>query len=218
MQVLTSDPHLNQPILTQGSPLESAQAAMVLVHGRGASAADILSLASEIDSKEIAYLAPQAAGSSWYPDRFLVPTALNEPWLSSALNLLERSISQAVQAGIPYEKIILLGFSQGACLALEYAARNAKRYGGVVGLSGGLIGADDAPRSDTGNLAGTPVFLGCSDIDFHIPEKRVHHAASVLSALGGNVDTRIYPGMGHTVIIDEIQAVQNMVQNLLITQ
>ncbi|HEU4570512.1 MAG TPA: dienelactone hydrolase family protein, partial [Gemmatimonadales bacterium] len=143
-----------------------------------------------------------------YPHSFLVPVAQNQPWLDSALAVLERVTAQLADAGIPRERQVLLGFSQGACLALEFAARNAVRWGGVVGLSGGLIGPEGTPRAYGGDLAGTPVFLGCSDVDPHIPVARVHETAQVLTRLGGRVDARIYPGMPHTINEDEVQAVR----------
>ena len=209
-----ADPHAGQPVLSAGLPLEEASAAMLLVHGRGASAEDILGLALELDCSGYALLAPQAANHAWYPQRFLAPTASNQPWLDSALAVLGRITEHIAAAGIMPERTLLLGFSQGACLALEYAARNARRYGGVVGLSGGLIGADDEPRQDSGSLAGTPVFLGCSDIDPHIPIPRVHQSAQTLQALGGRVETRLYPGMGHTVNDDELDWIQNLLRSL----
>lgn len=208
-------PHLNQPILAAGVPLDRAHAAMVMIHGRGATAESILTLAGELDQQSFAYVAPQAAEGTWYPNRFLAPTASNEPWLSSALAAVDNVVSLIVAAGIPHERMIILGFSQGACLALEYAARDARRYGGVAGLSGGLIGAEDEPRRDHGTLAGTPVFLGCSDADFHIPKARVQHAAATLRALGGEVTMRLYPNMEHTVNQDEIDFVRGMMAALV---
>ncbi len=211
----SSDPHAGQPVLAVGAPLAEARAAMVLVHGRGASAADILTLTAEFDRPGFAYLAPQAAGHTWYPYSFLAPLASNEPWLTSALGRLEALLAQIAAAGLPPERVILLGFSQGACLSLEYAARNARRYGGVAALSGGLIGPDDAPRDYPGDLAGTPVFLGCSDVDFHIPKARVQHSTAVLRRLGGSVTERLYPGMGHTVNQDEIAHVRALMDALV---
>lgn len=208
-------PHRGQPMLTAGVPLASAQAAMVMMHGRGAIAEDILTLAAELNQPGFAYLAPQAAANAWYPNRFMEPTASNEPWLSSAFSVLAHVVSEVSRAGIPAEQTILLGFSQGACLMLEYTARNARRYGGIVGLSGGLIGPDDTPREYPGSLAGTPVFLGCSDIDPHIPKARVLLTAEVLERLGGQVTARLYRGMGHTVNLDEIAFVQGMMKTLL---
>jgi predicted esterase len=187
---------------------------MILVHGRGATAESILTLVPELVQPGFAYLAPQAAGDSWYPNRFMTPIAGNEPWLSSALLVIEELLGRLAAAGLPAERTILLGFSQGACLVVEYAARHAQRYGGVVGLSGGLIGPDGTPRDYPGSLAGTPVFLGCSDVDFHIPKERVQHTAEVLQRLGGDVTMRLYPGMEHTVNQDELDFVWNMMSNL----
>lgn len=198
-----------------GVPLEQAKAAMILIHGRGATAESILSLVPEIDQPGFAYLAPQATNQTWYPNSFLMPLASNEPWLSSALETVGGVLKAVNDAGIPSEKVILLGFSQGACLATEFAARNAQRFGGVVGLSGGLIGPDGTPRDYAGSLDGTPVFLGCSDVDFHIPKERVQHSAEVLQLLGGNVTARLYANMGHTVIEDELEAVRTMMAGVV---
>ncbi len=206
--------HQGQPVLTAGAPLTRAHAAMVLLHGRGASAEDILTLAAELDQPGLAYLAPQAAKGTWYPNRFLAPLESNEPWLSSALNVVADGLAQIAAAGIPPERTLLLGFSQGACLALEFAARHARRYGGIAGLTGGLIGPDDLPRDYAGSLAGTPVFLGCSDVDVHIPKARVELTAQVLTRLGGDVTTRFYPNMSHTVNPDEINFVRAMMAAL----
>ena len=208
-------PHRGQSVFTTGARLEEARAAMVMLHGRGASAQDILSLANEMEQPGFAFLAPQAAGNTWYPKRFTVPTEQNEPWLSSALTVIGELMFFVLNAGIPAERTMLLGFSQGACLALEFTARNPHRYGGVIGLSGALIGPDDVPRNYTGSLEGTPVFLGCSDMDFHIPRQRVDQAAETLRALGGDVTERIYPNMDHTVNQDEIDSVSEMMKTLL---
>ena len=207
-------PHQGQPVLTAGEPLDKAKAAMIMVHGRGASAEDILSLTPELNQPGFAYLAPQAAGYAWYPNSFLAPIASNEPGLSSGLAVIASLLEKLAEAGIPPERTIILGFSQGACLSLEFAARNARRYGGLAGLSGGLIGPDGTPRDYPGSLDGTPVFLGCSDVDPHIPKKRVELSAEVLQRLGGNVTTRLYPRMGHTVNRDEIRQVQDIMSAL----
>ena len=209
-----SNLHQGQPVLTAGKPLAEAQAAMICVHGRGASAADILSLAAELARPEFAYLAPQAAGNTWYPQRFLEPLESNEPWLSSALAAVGDVLASVGAAGIPPERTLLLGFSQGACLALEFAARNARRYGGVVGLSGGLIGPDGTPRDYPGSLDGTPVFLGCSNHDMHVPKERVEESAHVLGRLGGQVRLRLYPDLGHEVNADEIAFVRGMMDEV----
>jgi phospholipase/carboxylesterase len=203
-------PHQGQPILTVGEPLERARAAMVMIHGRGATAESILELAGELQQPGFAYLAPQAAGATWYPNSFLAPIASNEPGLSSGLAVIEGLLTHIAAAGIPAERTMLLGFSQGACLALEFTARYARRYGGVIGLSGGLIGPDGTPRDYAGSLEGTPIFLGCSDIDFHIPKERVRESTEVLKRLGAEVTTRLYPNMGHTVNQDEIRFTREM--------
>lgn len=212
---LRNGPHQGQPVRLAGEPVSRARAAMLLLHGRGASAEDILSLANEFRLPGFAYFAPQAAGNTWYPNRFLAPLEQNEPWLSSALALVGEVLDEIHNAGIPYERIVLLGFSQGACLTLEFAARSARRYGGIAGLSGALIGPDGTPREYRGSLAGTPVFLGCSDVDFHVPKERVDEAAEVFTRLGGKVTRRLYPGMGHMVNEDEINFVRGMMETLL---
>lgn len=204
-------PHQGLPVLMAGEPLASARAAMILVHGRGASAADILMLAKELAQPGFAYLAPEAANHAWYPNSFLAPLASNEPGLSSGLAVIASLLEQAERAGIPAERTIIAGFSQGACLSLEFVARHARRYGGVIALSGGLIGPDGTPRDYPGSLAGTPVFLGCSDIDPHIPRERVLLSAEVLQALGGQVTAKLYPHMGHTINRDEILAARSIV-------
>lgn len=197
-------------VLTAGEPLTRAQAALLMLHGRGATAQDILSFASALAQPGVVFLAPQAAGNSWYPNSFLDPIASNEPQLSEAFALLDTLLAQIAAAGVPLARTILLGFSQGACLALEYAARHARRYGGLVGWSGGLVGPDGMPRDYPGSLAGTPAFLGCSDRDPYIPLARVEMTAEVLRQLGAEVTERIYPGMDHTVNQDELDAVRAM--------
>lgn len=209
-------PHQGQPTYGAGAPLEEAKAVMIMVHGRGASPQSILSIAAEFgEMPGVAYLAPQAAGSTWYPNSFLQPIPSNEPGISSGIQAIGDLIKQVNDAGIPNKKIMLLGFSQGACLSLEFAARNAQRYGAVFGLSGGLIGPDGTPRDYPGSLEETPIFLGCSDVDFHIPLARVNESTEVLTKLGGNVTERIYPGMGHTINQDEIDFVKSTMQTVL---
>jgi predicted esterase len=201
-------------MLTAGQPLDRARAAMVLLHGRGGSAEGMLSLVAELAHLRMAYLAPEAEGNSWYPYSFLAPLDRNEPELSAALASVSAALGRVQEAGIAPERTVLLGFSQGACLALEYAARHARRYGGVVGFSGGLIGPEGLPRDYEGSLGGTPVFLGCSDVDPHIPMARVLESADVLRYMGARVTMRLYPGMGHTVNADELDAVRSMFRGL----
>lgn len=198
--------HDGRALKFKGTPLNEAKAAVLMLHGRGDSARGILSLADVLATAGVAYAAPEAEGNTWYPHSFLTPLERNEPQLSSALKAVQDALSELEAAGIARENTVLLGFSQGACLALESAARNATRYGGVIALSGGLIGPDGTPRDYAGSLSGTPVFLGCSDVDAHIPEARVSESAEVMERLGGAVDLRIYPGMGHIVNQDEVAA------------
>jgi predicted esterase len=207
-------PHADQPIRQTGAPSEGARAAVVAVHGRGATAEGILELAEHLPVPGVAWLAPQAAGGTWYPNRFMAPLASNEPWLSSAIEKVGQVVRRIEAAGVPADRTVLLGFSQGACLALEYAARNARRYGGAVGLSGGLIGPEGTTWQYPAGLDGTPVFLGCSDVDAHIPIGRVEEAARVLERLGGAVTVRIYPGMGHTINEDEVGWVRQLLDRL----
>jgi len=211
------DPHAGQPVHTAGAPLEDARAAVIMIHGRGASAESILTLAAALPAPGVAFLAPQAAGGAWYPLGFMSPIARNEPGITSAMRTIDRLLARVADADIAPEHTVLLGFSQGACLATEYAARHARRYGGVVGLSGGLIGPDGTPRDYAGSLDGTPVFLGCSDVDFHIPAARVRETAEVLRRLGGDVDARLYTGMGHTVNDDELDAVRALIAGVVAT-
>jgi predicted esterase len=187
---------------------------MVMLHGRGASASDVLSLANEFQTTDVAYLAPQAAGSTWYPNRFSAPVVSNEPWLTSALGVVAGALSLVAAAGIPVERTLLLGFSQGACLALEYAARNPKHYGGMIGLSGALIENGDEPRVYQGTLDRTPVFLGCSTTDPHVPSERVERSAEVFRGLGAAVTLRLYPNMAHIVNSDEIGFVRGMITSV----
>jgi predicted esterase len=178
-----------------------------LIHGRGASADDILGLGREFGRQDILWVAPQAAGNAWYPFSFLSPLQVNEPGLSSALSVVDGIVREAVRSDIPPERVVLMGFSQGACLALEYAARSARRYGAVVGFSGGLIGPEGTARDYAGGFDGTPVFLGCSDRDPHIPATRVAESAGVFERMGAKVDLQLYENMPHTIIQDEIDRV-----------
>jgi phospholipase/carboxylesterase len=207
---IVEGPHQGQPLLFAGEPIQSAKAAIVMMHGRGASAEDILELVPDLKQAGFAYLAPQAAENAWYPNSFLAPIESNEPALSSALFTIENILVQLEDGGIPIEQTIILGFSQGACLSLEFVARNARRYGGVVGLSGGLIGPDGIPRNYPGSLAGTPVFLGCSDRDPFVPKERVKFSSTIMQKLGGDVTEKLYPNLAHTVNADEIRFIRSM--------
>lgn len=203
----TQHPHAGQPVLRHGPAPAQARVAVILLHGRGDSAGGILSLADEFDVRDVLWLAPQAANNTWYPYSFLSPIQHNQPWLDSALTVAGDLVTSLGAEGLSADRVALMGFSQGACLAQEFAARNARRYHAIVGLSGGLIGPPGTPRDYAGSFDGTPVFLGCSDIDPHIPVERVDESADVFMRMGAVVDKRIYPRMGHTVNPDEIQAV-----------
>jgi phospholipase/carboxylesterase len=204
MRSNADDPHRNQPVLQRGTPLNAAKGAVVFLHGRGASAEDILGLAQDFDLPELAYLAPEAAEHTWYPYSFLSPIEQNQPWLDSALKLVGETVQRAIAAGIERQNVAIVGFSQGACLATEFMARNAARYGGLVAFTGGLIGPPGAKFVYSGDLAGTPCFLGAGDRDPHVPWKRVEESAAVLSDLGAAVTLRRYPGLPHTINQDEI--------------
>ena len=204
MRSNADDPHRNQPILQRGAAFDSAKAAVVLLHGRGASADDILGLAQDFDLPDLAYLAPEAAEHTWYPYSFLSPIEQNQPWLDSALKLVGETVQRAIAAGIERQNVAIVGFSQGACLATEFVVRNATRYGGLVAFTGGLIGPPGAKFVYSGELAGTPCFLGAGDRDPHVPWKRVEESAAVLSDLRAAVTLRRYPGLPHTINQDEI--------------
>lgn len=202
--------HDTQPLVRRGAALVEARVVVVMLHGRGSNPAGILALTSHVDVPQVAFLAPAAEHGSWYPQRFLRARADNEPSLSSALATVDQVLEEVSAAGIPTHQIMLLGFSQGACLALEYAARHPQRYGGIVGLSGGLIGSDEEVMNYVGSLAGTPVFLGCSDTDEHIPLARVRQAARMFEKLDAIVTERIYPNFGHTINMDEVAHINTM--------
>jgi predicted esterase len=209
-----TDPHAGQPVLHHGPPPVDARCTVILIHGRGDSAAGILGLTQEFDLDDVAWVAPQAARHAWYPHSFLAPAASNEPFLSSALGVLGRLVDQLEADGVPAARLVLMGFSQGACLASEFGARHARRYGAVVVLSGGLIGPPGTSREYAGAFAGTPALFGCSDVDPHIPLDRVEESIAVYRRLGAEVDDRIYPGMAHTVNTDEISAVGELLRRL----
>lgn len=202
--------HEEQPFAHAGVSLANARLALVLLHGRGGSAEDILDLGAELELDDVAFIAPQAAGRSWYPQSFMAPTARNEPYLSSALNTVIAVVARLAAQGVPPARVGFIGFSQGACLALEFVVRSARRYAGVAGLSGGLIGPPGTRWDYPGRFESTPVFLGISDVDAHVPLPRVEESATVLTRMGATVDFRVYPGMGHTINDDELAAVRHL--------
>jgi phospholipase/carboxylesterase len=198
-----------------GAPREHAAAAVILVHGRGATPESMLPLSEALGREDILFFAPRASGNTWYPNSFLAPIESNEPWLSSALSILAALVDRLAADGFSSERVGIVGFSQGACLTAEFIARNTRRYGMAGVLTGGLIGPPGTPRTHPGSLGGTPVFLGSSDIDPHVPLERVHETHDVLTRLGANVDMRIYPRMGHTVNDDEVKAVGMLLDRLV---
>lgn len=214
--MIEADPHKDQPIHHRGAEPGEARLAMILLHGRGSEPADIFRLAERFSRPEIAYLAPEAKGRIWHPQSFLAPILLNEPHLSSACGLIESAIAGLAQAGLPPERIVLLGLSQGACIALEFAARHGRRFGGLCAFSGGFFGEAPSAELYRRDLAGTPAFLGCSDVDPYIPLGRVELSGAILGQLGANPDKRIYPGMGHIVNADEIAWINDLIDRLLL--
>jgi predicted esterase len=207
---MNSHPHYGQVILSTGESLTNATSAMIMIHGRGGSAEDILAMSNHFTTPNVAYFAPQAKNFTWYPNRFIMPRASNEPYLTSAMRVISDLILHITENGLSTEKIMLIGFSQGACLVSEYAVRNPKRYGGVFALSGGLIGADGELTGYIGSLSNTPVFLGCSDVDDHIPVGRIHESEKIFIGMNATVTKRIYPNMGHTINQDELDFIKGV--------
>ncbi len=208
-------PHAGMPVRTAGTSPETAAGAMILMHGRGANALDILMLAEEFDRPELHYIAPDAHNNTWYPFSFLAPIQNNQPGIDSGLAVIDGIITQLQLSGIPPEKTVIGGFSQGACLALTYAASHPQKFGGIVALSGGLIGPPGNVFNFPGSLSKTPVFMGCSDVDFHIPAERVRESAAIFEKMGAEVTLRLYPGMGHTVNFDEIRQTQSLIDAMI---
>jgi phospholipase/carboxylesterase len=210
-----SGPHAGGPVATAGVDASEARAGVVLVHGRGATAEGFVPVADELGVEGVAYRAPQAARGTWYPNSFLAPVESNEPGLSSGLSVLGEQVAAFEAAGVPTERVVVVGFSQGACLGSEFVARNPRRYGGLVAFSGGLIGEPGTVFEHEGDLAGAPAFFGCSDRDPHIPEERVHESTAVFERLGADVTERIYEGMGHTINDDELDHLRDHLDRLV---
>lgn len=211
----SQDPRASQPVLSAGPAPQDAAGTLVLLHGRGASAESILSLYEDLGIEDFAAIAPQAAGNSWYPYSFLMPMDANQPYLNSALNRVRSLVTDLVSQGIPTSRIAIMGFSQGACLTTEFAARNPARYGGIIALTGGLIGPPGTPRNYPGSFDGTPVFLGTSDPDPHVPFERVKETEAVLSRMGAEVELRRYAGMPHAINEDELDACRKLLRRML---
>ncbi len=209
-----ADPHAGQTGIRLGPRAGEASAAVVLVHGRGGSPEGIADLARALDRPDLAWVAPRAAAGTWYPHSFLAPIEENQPWLDSALRSLGRTVENLLAEGIPERQIVFVGFSQGACLASEYVARCARRWGGLASLSGGLIGPAGTPRDYGGAFDGMPAFFGCGDPDPHIPRDRVLESGEVFGSLGATVETRLYPGLGHAVGPDELERVAKLLDGL----
>ena len=207
-------PHEGQPVVEAGAPLGSAPGVVIMVHGRNAAPANILNLATRLERPALTYLAPAAAGRTWYPHSFMADIDSNEPGISSGIGVLESLVVRVEHAGIPRARIALLGFSQGACLIAEFAIRHPSRFGALGILSGGAIGPPGTTWPDRGTFDSTPAFLGCSDQDAHVPESRVRETADVFSRMGADVTLRIYPGMGHLVNDDEIAFAQRLLDGL----
>jgi phospholipase/carboxylesterase len=210
-----SDPHANQPVATGGPAVDDADLVLLLMHGRGATAQSMLSLLDALGLETVAAIAPQAAGNTWYPNSFLAPMESNQPFLDSALARIETIVADLLSHGIPSNRIALLGFSQGACLTLEFTARHSRHYGAVIGLTGGLIGPPGTARNYTGSLTGTPVFLGSSDPDPHVPFQRVQETQTVLTRMGAAVELRRYPGMPHTINDEELDVARTLLQRII---
>jgi phospholipase/carboxylesterase len=210
---MAADPHRDQPVRHFGEPLDRAEGAVILLHGRGGSAEDILSLAQPLYRSGLAYLAPQAAGHTWYPNSFLAPIAQNQPWLDSALRKVAAVVQDAIAAGITGERILLGGFSQGACLATEFVASHPRRYAGLIALTGGLIGPPGMDLTHAGSLAGTPAFFGSGDPDPHVPFERVQQSAAIFTAMGASVTVRRYPGRPHTITPEELDFARRLLQD-----
>ena len=213
----STDPHAGQPLVSAGRSLAESGRVVIMIHGRNASPRNILDLIPRLNRPGFAYLAPAAANNTWYPLGFLANLEQNEPYVTSAIRRLDQVVTDVVAAGISKERVVLLGFSQGACLAAEFGCRHAARYGGLVIFSGGLIGPPGSTWNNGRSFDGTPVFLGCSDVDAHVPKWRVDESAEVFARMGAEVTKRIYPAMGHLVSDDEIACAQTVMDRVAAT-
>ena len=211
---MNPNPNTGLTLVQACTELRNAAGALILLHGRGGSAADILELGRSLSTDGWALLAPQAEGHTWYPYSFLAPREQNEPYLSSALEQVRSAVATALAGGVSKEKIVLAGFSQGACLASEFVGRNPARYGALLSFTGGLIGPLGARLTLTGDLAGTPVLLSSGDPDPHVPWERVTETAELMRELGGRVLLRRYPGRSHTVTADELEVAREILTNV----
>lgn len=211
------DPHANSPVRHAGAPLATAAGAIVLLHGRGASADDILALGDALRQPRLALIAPQAAGHTWYPNSFLAPREANEPYLSSALKKIATVVAEIESAGIPRDRIVIAGFSQGACLSTEFVASNPARYAGLIAFTGGLIGPLGTDLHHEGSLAGTPALLLSGDPDPHVPWQRVEDSARELNRMGAIVQATRYPGRPHTVSAPELDQVRQLLQQAFVS-
>lgn len=198
-------------IITVGKDLQEADKALIMIHGRGGSNKDIIALSTQLKVTDFALVAPQATNNTWYPYSFMAPPSQNEPWLSSALDLLKGVVDDLKGNGFKTENIYFLGFSQGACLTLEFVTRNAKRYGGVAAFTGGLIGNKIYSENYTGDFEDTPVFIGTGNPDAHVPVGRVHESTLILKNMNANVLEKVYDNRAHTISQDEIDRVNEFV-------
>jgi phospholipase/carboxylesterase len=210
---MSGDPHREGVVRQFGRPIAAASGAVILLHGRGGSAEDMLTLARDLYLSQLVYLAPEAAGNSWYPNSFLAPVAQNEPWLTSALRKVETTVHMAIDAGISADRVVIGGFSQGACLATEFAARHPQRYAGLIVFSGGLIGPPDADLAHEGDLAGTPALFGSSDPDPHVPWQRVEQSARIFAGMGAAVTSRRYTNRPHAIFSEEIDLAKRLIHD-----
>ncbi len=207
-------PHAGQPVITAGAPLGASPVAVIMIHGRNAGPENILDMARRFERPAVTYLAPAAAGRTWYPLSFMADIDANEPGISSGIAAIATLLARIEASGVDATRVVLCGFSQGACLISEFAIRHARRFGGVLVFSGGAIGPVGTTWEFGGDFAGTPVFFGCSDVDAHVPATRVRETADVFTRMGANVTTRIYPAMGHLVSDDEIAHAQSVLDTV----